>query len=334
MTPFPFRELREVGLIVAAGGFEERATAFLSRVKRNKVRPEAGILFRYETQRLDNEPNFLLNRDLMQALMPKGTSLQVAQVSADSPIQSCSEIKAKIDMVAAGLINRSAFVNISGMTHLWALSAIHDCISAGLRTEVIYTEARSYYPLRPEWRKLRKALASNDDEAVYQSLQSASLKAVHILSEFGGNFRPGKQTCLVIFAGYEPNRVQGLVNDYSPGRLVVLFGRSPRPSLQWRTDLAKDLHREFLQTWYKREGEVSTGEVGSILETLEQEYSVIGEHFDLAVAPHCSKMQGVASYLFWRRHPEVQLVFTSPVKFHRNRYSEGKRKTYSLMIES
>jgi len=78
--------------------------------------------------------------------MPKGTSLQVAQVSADSPIQSCSEIKAKIDQVAGGLINRSAFVDISGMTHLWALSAIHECISAGLRTEVIYTEARSYYP--------------------------------------------------------------------------------------------------------------------------------------------------------------------------------------------
>lgn len=79
---------------------------------------------------------------------------------------------------------------------------------------------------------------------------------------------------------------------------------------------------------------MSTGDVASILDTLEQEYSVIGEHFDLAVAPHCSKMQGVASYLFWRRHPEVQLVFTSPVKFHRDRYSEGQGKTYSLVIET
>jgi hypothetical protein len=334
MTPFSFAQSKDVGLVVAAGGFEKRATAFLARVRRGKVRAEAGILLRYETQRLDNEPNFLLNRDFLQTLMPKGIFVQVAQVSADSPIQSCSEIKAKIDQVAAGLKNRCALVDISGMTHLWALSAIHECISAGLRTEVIYTEARSYYPLRPEWRKLRKALASKDDEAVYQSLQSASLKAVHILSEFAGNFRPGRLTCLVIFAGYEPNRVQGLVDDYSPGRLVVLFGRPPRPNLQWRMELSKDLHREFLQTWYKREAEVSTGDVASILDTLEQEYSVIGEHFDLAVAPHCSKMQGVASYLFWRRHPEVQLVFTSPVKFHRDRYSEGQGKTYVLTIDA
>jgi hypothetical protein len=333
METYSFLDHRETGL--AAGGFEDRAITFLKRTARARFSAERGVLLRYESQRLDNEPNFLANRDGMASLVSTGREgVEVVPVSSDTPIHSCGSIRASIEQVAGTLSNRAAIVDISGMTHLWALSAIHDCVSYGLRTEVVYTEAKSYRPLRSEWRTMQRALRSGDDEVVFQALQSASLKAVHILPEFGGNFRPGRQTCLIIFAGYEPNRLQGLVDDYSPGRLIVLFGRSPNVSLAWRTELARDLHHELFRTWNKREAEVSTLDIASILHTLEEEFAVIGEQFDVAVAPHCSKMQGVAAYLFWRRHPEVQLVFTSPVMFHRDHYSHGSGATYIYTIQN
>jgi hypothetical protein len=335
MEIYSFSDRTETGLVVAAGGFEDRARSFLKKTARARFSAERGVLLRYESQRLDNEPNFLANWDRMMSLVSAGSEgMECVPVSSDTPIQSCGLIRACIEQVAETLSNRAAIIDISGMTHLWALSAIHDCVSCGLRTEVVYTEAKSYRPLRSEWRTMQHALRSGKDQVVFQALQSASLKAVHILPEFGGNFRPGRQTCLIIFAGYEPNRLQGLVDDYSPGRLIVLFGRSPNRSLGWRTELARNLHQELFRTWYKREAEVSTLDVASILETLENEFAVIGEQFDVSIAPHCSKMQGVAAYLFWRRHPEVQLVFTSPVMFHRDHYSHGSGMTYTYLISN
>jgi hypothetical protein len=137
----------------------------------------------------------------------------------------------------------------------------------------------------------------------------------------------------MVFAGYEPNRLQGLVDDYAPGSLVVFFGRSPNPELAWRTDLSRTLHDELFKSWFKREVEVSTLDVQEILDKLETEFSIVREQYDVALSPHCSKMQGIAAYMFWRRHPEVQLVFTSPVRFHPDRYSLGSGPTYEYQVE-
>jgi len=332
MEPFSFRDGKECGLLIAAGGFEERSTTFLRRLRRGTFKFEQALLLRYESQRLDNEPNFLFSRDRLGALDSDRREPEVVSVSADTPAQSFGHIRSAINQAAARLNNRIAVIDISGMTHLWALACIHGCVTSGLRVEIVYTEARIYHPLQSEWRRLKKALLIGDEEFVFTSLQSASLKTVHIVPEFGGNFRPGRATCLIIFAGYEPNRIQGLVDDYSPGSLIVLFGRSPHPRLQWRTVLSRDLHRELFKTWYKRELEVSTVDVAEIVRTLEEEFSVVGDAYDLAIAPHCSKMQGVASYLFWHRHPEVQLVFTSPVKFDKDHYSRGAGTTFRYSI--
>jgi len=331
MQEFDFALGRGVGLLIAAGGFEDRATSFVRRAKRKTLNVEQGLLLRYESQRADNEPHFLTNLRRLKRLL-HGEEPHIADISADRPIRSCDDIRKQIEALAETLTNKSAIVDISGMTHLWALSTMHNCLSCGLRVDIAYTEARTYYPLRSEWRELKRKLRAGDEEPVFRALQSASLKAVHILPDFAGNFRPGRRTCLMIFAGYEPNRVQGLVDDYAPGSLIVLFGKSPHTRFSWRAGLSRDLHKELFSTWYKRDVEVSTLEVQDILDTLEREFSVLRDEYDVAIAPHCSKMQGVAAYLFWRRHPDVQLVFTSPVKFRRDRYSRGEGPTFCYPI--
>ena len=77
-----------------------------------------------------------------------------------------------------------------------------------------------------------------------------------------------------------------------------------------------------------REDVCSTLSPEEALAKLEEISSVVSGKYDIAVAPHCSKMQGVAAYLFWRRHPETQLIFTSPVSFAPRHYSTGERDVY------
>jgi hypothetical protein len=331
-SDFDFDHQTTAGLLVVAGGFEDRAITLAKRLSKANIVAEESIVLHYESQRSDNEPNFRFLQTRLQSLI--GKEPHAVPVHADTPVQSYARIRTKIHQIASYVNEQTAVVDISGMTHLWALGTIDACFSAGLRVLVAYTEARWYFPRKQDTKRLVRTWKNHDYSAASSYLQSAALKAVHIPPEFGGNFHAGWPTCLMVFVGYEPNRTQGLVDDYAPGALVVLYGKSPHASLHWRTQLSRDLHEELFSQWRVREVEISTLEVDGTIAKLEEEFGVIREQYDLAIAPQCSKMQGVASYLFWRRHPEVQLLFTSPVRFNPRRYSGGARRTFVYEIGS
>lgn len=327
---YDFSSKTEAGLLVCTGGFEDRAIVFPKKLRKSRCTIEKTLVLKYLSQKSDNNPNYQIIKKRLQEVT--GNMSESAEVHSDKPIKSYGQIKAKIQEISSGVQNRKALVDISGMRQIWALGTIHACLSCGLSTSVVYTEARWYFPLKRNKDKLVEAWANKNYEITAQYLQSEALKAVHILPEFSGNLRPGRPTCLMIFPGYEPNRVEGLVDDYAPGALIVFYGSSPHKELRWRTDLSKDLHKDLFSGWFHRETEISTLEVNKILEKLEEEFRVVGEEYDVAIAPLCSKMQTLASYLFWRRHPEVQIIFTSPVRFKTDRYSQGTRETFIYKI--
>jgi len=323
---YDFSRPTATGILICAGGFEDRALAFVSRLRKSSCSVEAPLVLHYESQREDNEPNFERLVSRLRALT--GLDAKSIDVHADRPVRSFEEMRAKIVTAAKEVRERSAIVDVSAMTHLWALGAIHACLTAGLRTSVVYTEARWYSPLKRDARALVRAWQDENYGKAEKYLQSAALKNIHIVPQFAGNFRPGRKTCLMVFVGYEPNRIKGLVDDYAPGALIVLYGRSPHEELRWRTKLSRDLHEDLFSRWHVREVEISTLEVSQTVAELGQEFRVVREDYDVALAPHCSKMQALASYVFWRRHPEVQLLFTSPVRFNPERYSRGARTTW------
>ena len=329
LNELDFEATLSAGIFVGAGGFETRARAFARRIPKGSHFSEA-VVFHYQNQRRDNEPGFCgVSRSLKRLMGRAPTELEI---DADKPIDSCRRISKTIRDLSAKGTEKSAVIDVSGMTHLWALGAVHACLTNGLRTTIIYTESKSYYPRKGERPKVVKSWRQRNYAAAAKYLQSAGLGSVQILPEFGGNFRPGKRTCLIIFVGFEPNRIEGLVDAYAPGALIVLYGVSPHDEFSWRTPLSKELHAELFQRWYVRESEVSTLTLADISRSLETEFQTIRDHYDIAVAPQCSKMQALASYVFWRRHPEVQLVFTSPVKFNPARYSWGAGRTFSCEI--
>jgi hypothetical protein len=322
---FNFDRKLKAGLLVVAGGFEDRARAFPLRLKRKAFQCENAIVLRYEDQKADNEPNFHAIHDGLSKLCGKTVNLPF---DSDLPVLSCRNIEKKIGIIASHLSDKTAFVDISAMTHLVALCTINACIACRLETSILYTPAKSYFPPKTVADAVTKAWRSRKYDFTARYLQSAGLKSVQILPDFAGNFRPGKPTCLIVFVGYEPNRVEQLVDQYAPGALIALYGESPDVSLKWRSDLSRKLHERLFAGWLIRENVTSTLQVGQILTTLEEEFRVIRDQYDVAISPLCSKMQGIAAYLFWRRHPEVQLLFTSPVKFNPKNYSRGAGKTF------
>jgi hypothetical protein len=330
LKKYKYRRKRKVGLLVLAGGFEERATALESRTRPGGLSVDRSILVGYRSQEDENRPNLIRIRDWLEIVSSHPPFL--VSVHAGTPISSLERLAKQIVDEASQLEDRTAMVDISGMTHLLAIGAIDACVGCGLATTVVYSEARTYYPLKSMRNQLVRAWINQDYETAAKYLQSSALWDIHIPPRFAGSARSGYPTCLIVFAGYEPNRVQGLVERYAPGAVLILYGKSPHERLAWRTELSQSLHAGLLARWRVAEDDTSTIDVDQILETLEERFRDLASYYDISVFPQCSKMQGVAAYLFWKRHPEVQLVFSSPVRFNADRYSRGVGGTFEYQI--
>ena len=319
-------------LLVCCAGFEVRSLAFARRLRKNLCKWETVVQLKYVSQRADNEANY----DLLKAQICRIHSREphIIEVDSNKPQISFEAIRQGLIEIAAKCTPGTALIDISGMTHLMAMACLDGCVYGGLQPSVIYTEAQKYFPLKSERTKLIRAWEKQDYQTAEKYLQSSALKSVDIVPEFQGNFRPGKPLCLFVFAGFEPNRLEGLVNAYAPGALIVIYGKSPHSrTLNWRTKLSKDLHRNLFRGWLLRETETSTLNVHGVLDTLEKEFQAVGFRYDVAITPHCSKMQAIALYLFWRRHPEVQIVFTTPVRFNAKHYSRGSGQTFEFSLQ-
>lgn len=330
MQTYNYNDKLNAGIVITAGGFEDRALTFANKLRKRNVNVENNIILRYTSQPDDNNSNYEKLFKRMKWLMEKDP--YEVEIDAEMPVKSSENIKKMIENISRKCNIKTAFIDISGMTHLWAISALNACVLKGFQTNVIYTEAKWYYPKRYELNRLLRAWKNQEYMIAAEYLQSAALKSIQILPEFGGNIRSSKQTCLIIFAGYEPNRIQGLVDSYAPGALIVYYGKSPHNNLNWRNELSRELHKELFSQFRIRQVDITTFYVEDILKELNNDFSIISDRYDIAIAPQCSKMQAVGVYEFWRRHPEVQLVFTTPVKFNPNRYSRYSRETFVHVI--
>jgi len=330
IAEFDFTSEASYGIFIAAGGFEERVLTFVHRVNVPKFSIEQAILLRYVTQREDNEPNF--NR--LVAQVEKFTdNIEIIDADIHNPDKFLRELVGKIHYVSTSLIGRSAVIDISGMADVLICCCLRAADINLLQTSVVYTEASDYYPREPEWNDVIDVVKNRNFTGMAKFLQTAGIEDIQIPTDFKGNNRPGYKACLFMMVGYEPNRVQGLVDDYAPNAIVIFYGKSPHERLHGRQWLSINLHKHIFDGWRYREREnISTIEVENILDILETEYQTLRSEYDVGIASQCSKMQTVASYLFWKQHPEIQLIFTTPVKWERERYSLGEGRTFKFNL--
>lgn len=330
ISEFDFASKVSYGLFIAAGGFEKRALSFVQRSHIRKFGIERAILLRYITQQEDNEANF--NR--LRSRVEKFTNnIETIDVDVNSPDKFLKELVEKVCSASTYLNSHSAVIDISSMANVLICCCLRAVDINKLQTLVVYTEAEDYYPRKSEWDIVIDAVKNRKFKIIAKYLQTAGLKDIQILTDFKGNTRPGCKSCLFVMVGYEPNRVQGLVDDYAPNAIVAFYGKSPDEKLYGRQNLSIALHKHIFSNWRYREiYDLPTLEIEDILNILETGYQTLRSEYDVAVASQCSKMQTVASYLFWKRHIEIQLVFTTAVRIDSKRYSRGEGRTFQFNL--
>src|SRR5262249_46070469 len=143
LTAYDFATRRRFGLFVAAGGFEERSTAFLRRLDPRAQQFDSAIFVQYDGGGPRDEENLArLNRHASRVHIAE---VQTICVDASTPVWGAAVLSETVLESSRSLANQDVVIDISGLTRAWALTAIHSAVSAGARVTVIYTEAQIYY---------------------------------------------------------------------------------------------------------------------------------------------------------------------------------------------
>lgn len=315
-------------LLILAAGFEDRAFHFLHSSRFNKESRCAIIKFENSddySERISEKFMFELNRKFKKE--------NIFEYSFNS--SKVSKFEEEFVQLLYGLpeVSGKVWIDISGMpTHL-ICSVLNACrgLSPGSSQTIVYTSACDYHPSEVEYLKL-KSKNPNGIEFLPKSM-AREMSEVLILKSFSGHRSKEGVSCLAVFAGYEVHRTSGVIDNINPSMLLLLYGRPGSSELEWRLDLSKSLHKKFVSTRRTAIEEVSTLHIHESIEVLEEYYQYLFEDYDFTIAPVCSKMQVVATFLFWERYREIQLVFPLPIGYEIEFSPKGVGKTYLTNLE-
>lgn len=314
--------------IVLAAGFEDRAFAALER---GTFRSNAHcILIKFINSVPGNDAVFRRYHEAVRARF-REDAVHIVELHHDQPARLEADLSQKLDKLPRAV--RHFGIDISGLpayASCLALKALRARRSENPLT-VIYTAALEYNPSRAEYEEL---IGTGGDEiGLLPHAMALEMDQNLQLDAFSGYRSQNAKTCLAILAGFEVHRATGVVEDTNPALLLLLYGKPGDPTLEWRLDLSRRLHRKFERGRRTATETVSTLQFEETIAALEQYYNYLVDDYDFVLAPIGSKMQTLAAFLFWERYGETQLMFPTPIGYNPVRRPKGSGVTYAVTLE-
>ncbi len=317
---------RCVDALIVAAGFEERAFNVLPNGTFSQT--AHCILIRFSNAIAGNEEIF---QQYLAVASQKFSAdrLHVIELLHRDPQKFATDLSQIIADMPRTV--RHFAVDISGMPSYsicLALKTVRDHRSRE-RLLVLYTWCN---PSLTEYEELVRR--HPDDIELLPKSMALEMDENLVLQTFSGYRSQNAKACLVVFAGYEAHRSTGVIEAVNPALLLLLYGNPGDPSLSWRLELSKKLHRKFEKGRRTATEVVSTLHISESLDVLETYYNYLIDDYDLVISPIGSKMHVVAAFLFWEKYGETQLTFPIPIGYDPAHRPRGIAKTYAVTIEA
>ncbi len=338
MTTFPERDAsirdasevdyREVDILILSAGFEDRAIQVLKFAEFSEG--VHCILIRYKNDIPENDRVFGEYLRLANERIGKDRTF-IVEVGLSDIDGFSSRLSNLLNDLPRSLYR--AALDVSGCT-AYVICLVLKCLRERFpfgAQRIFYTAAKQYYPSLEEYEQMRTKAGDEDIESLPRSM-ALEMSRNLVLEEFAGHRSRDARSCLVIFAGYEIHRSSGVIDAVNPALLLLLYGRPGSLGIEWRTDLSKQLHRQFEKNRRTASAVVSTLDPFEAIDVLEKYYSYLTDEYDLVISPICSKMNSVAAYLFWERYGEVQLTFPLPIGYDPKNSPTGVERTFCLNL--
>lgn len=311
-------------LLILAAGFEDRAFEFISKTCFSSN--ANCILVRFDFDINENED---IQLKYEQQIASKFSINRVFRIEINQSTPQLFEKQLKDTLPKIPPFSGETWIDISGLpTHaICSTLRLTRKYFPSREQVIVYTAAKDYIPTYDEYQRLKNSLKNKVVDFLPPTM-ALEMSEVLMLEGFSGHRSKEGVSCLAVFAGYDVDRSSGVIESINPSTLLLLYGAPGGDGLEWRLELSKDLHKRFESTRKAASEVVSTLNPQESIDVLERYYEYLFEDFDFTVSPVCSKMQAVATYLFWEKYKEVQLVFPLPIGYSIDKRPHGVSKTY------
>lgn len=322
-------ELSECELLIIAAGFEDRALHLFEKIWCPEIRKLAIIKYSHLSE---NETAF----EKVSVFLENKTEDQLVlttYLDSNLPGQFEKNFEALLKNFTLNPTTGKIWVDVSGIPTFAICMLLRICRHNYPLKEVVifYTEAKEYFPTESEYTKYLKEYGDSGLERLPASLTTEMSENL-IIDSFSGYTIKKDPTCLILYAGYEKHRSIGVIENINPAKLVILYGKPGKIELSWRLNMSIQLHKTLLSETIRAEEIVSTFDIAANLKLLIQYYEFLYDDHNICIAPICSKLQTIATYLMWERFKDIQLVFPLPVKYLPKRFSRECGNTFYLQL--
>jgi hypothetical protein len=141
------------------------------------------------------------------------------------------------------------------------------------------------------------------------------VEQITTVPNFFGSPALQKQTTLVLFLGFEPERSLAVWKHFNPSQTMALITNPPRYGNQHYLQYAEKNNSYLLSQPSVETRDVPPDNPYAVKNVLEDIYREIQGSSNMVIGPFGTKPQTVGVFLFYLEYPKAQVVYSFPVNY-------------------
>jgi hypothetical protein len=138
------------------------------------------------------------------------------------------------------------------------------------------------------------------------------------IPNFFGNPSMDKETVLVLFLGFEPERSLAVWKHYNSAHTIALITNPPREGNPDYLKYARQNNSELLSQPLVEVKDIPADNPYSVMTVLDNIYQGIKDKYNMVIGPFGTKPQVVGVFLFCQEHRKVQVIYSYPSTYTRS----------------
>lgn len=303
-------------------GFEDRCVA-VSRLLGNP--PTTTYMLFPSTNTVDNQRNL---NELEQRFRRSGAKfVELHAERSDTSI--ALEHVFESESFRRG--NLRCAIDVSVMPSRFMIPLLNRLLASNVQLTVLYTMPETYKPTDSEFQEKAiefcESLETTTEEGVADIIPSLSLPGQHV------DHLPAK---LILFPNFRRQRSMAVVTDVDESlagrftdQLVWFLTKPLDDSFLWRLDAVRRVNG-IQETCHC--SEIEPLDYKDTILNLERIYADAWRSHNISISPLGTKMQRLGVAIFNYCRPSTRLIFSRPMQYNANVWSEGISDTYAVRL--
>ncbi len=299
-------------LFICCASFEDRCVSTASSKMGIGFRVRFSVIFVIEEPFYKKQVDTNLFK--LQAELGKRTSegVFVIRCQRGDPVEGITQLKTIwVQCKPKDRDEPFITIDISGFTKIYLLELLHFLVAEqNLGIPRILHTTQTYSPTK----------------------LTRGVEQITTIPNFFGTISFEKQTLLVLFLGFEPERCLTVWKHFNPSRTIALITNPPRNDNPDYLEYARKNNSDLISQPAVEVRDVPPDDPYSVRNVLEAVYHEVRDSFNMVIGPFGTKPQTVGIFLFCLEHPKAQVVYSFPVNYTKSYLQRKPGRTLLLPL--